>query len=231
MVYDALFQAASATLQELAHRRVKATLGITSVLHTWTRELHLPPHVHAIVSAGGLTEAGWKSMSLKYLFDVKVMGTMLRGKMLTLLREAHQAGKLPATSAELAQLLLRLKRHNWGVYVKKVSATPSTYSNTWADIRTGLRSPTVVSSPSLSMRSPSAPRTVKSPRCRPSDFCAAFCSRWCPKAFRRSGTTVSMQVRPTPSSSGRAARCSAQAPSKRDSTPRGFNPGATHSDI
>ena len=124
MVYDALFQAASATLQELAHRRVKATLGITSVLHTWTRELHLHPHVHAIVSAGGLTEAGWKSMSLKYLFDVKVMGTMLRGKMLTLLREAHQAGKLPATSAELAQLLLRLKRHNWGVYVKKVFRHP-----------------------------------------------------------------------------------------------------------
>jgi len=119
VVYDALFQAASATLQELAHSRVKAALGITLVLHTWTRELHHHPHVHAIVSAGGLTECGWKSMSLKYLFHVEVMGALLRGKMLTLLREAHNAGKLPATSAELEQLLLRLKRHNWVVYVKK----------------------------------------------------------------------------------------------------------------
>ena len=119
VVYDALFQAASATLQELAHTRVKATLGITLVLHTWTRELHLHPHVHAIVSAGGLTESGWKSMSLKYLFDVKVMGTLLRGKMLTLLREAHNAGKLPGTTSELQQLLRQLEQYNWVVYVKK----------------------------------------------------------------------------------------------------------------
>jgi len=119
VVYDALFQAASATLQELARSRVKATLGITLVLHTWTRELNFHPHVHAIVSAGGLTEAGWKSMSLKYLFHVEVMGDLLCGKMLTLLRQAHQAGKLPGTSAELEQLLRRLKQHNWVVYVKK----------------------------------------------------------------------------------------------------------------
>ena len=119
MVYDALFQAASATLQELTHSRFKATLGITLVLHTWTRELHHHPHVHALVSAGGLTESGWKSMSLKYLFHVEVMGTVLCGKMLTLLRDAHKAGKLPGTSSELEQLLRRLKQHNWVVYVKK----------------------------------------------------------------------------------------------------------------
>jgi len=119
VVYDALFQAASATLQELAHSRVKATLGITLVLHTWTRELHHHPHVHAIVSAGGLTESGWKSMSLKYLFHVEVMGALLRGKMLTLLRDAHAAGRLPGTSSELEQLLRRLRQHNWVVYVKK----------------------------------------------------------------------------------------------------------------
>ena len=119
VVYDALFQAASATLQELAHSRFKATLGITLVLHTWTRELHHHPHVHAIVSAGGLTESGWKPMSLKYLFDVEVMGDLLCGKMLTLLREAHKLGKLPGTSAELQLLLRRLKQHHWVVYVKK----------------------------------------------------------------------------------------------------------------
>lgn len=119
VVYDALFQAASATLQELARSRFKATLGITLVLHTWTRELHHHPHVHAIVSAGGLTESGWKSMSLKYLFPVEVMGELLCGKMLTLLREAHKAGELPGTSAALEQLLRRLKQHDWVVYVKK----------------------------------------------------------------------------------------------------------------
>jgi hypothetical protein len=39
--------------------------------------------------------------------------------MLTLLREAHQAGKLPATTSELQQLLRQIEQHNWVVYVKK----------------------------------------------------------------------------------------------------------------
>ena len=69
-VYDALFQAASETLQELASTHVGAMLGITMVLHTWTRELHHHPHVHVIVTAGGLTDSGCKPMSLKYLFPV-----------------------------------------------------------------------------------------------------------------------------------------------------------------
>ena len=47
------------------------------------------------------------------------MGTLLCGKMLTLLHEAHKAGKLPVTSAELELLLRRLDQHNWVVYVKK----------------------------------------------------------------------------------------------------------------
>jgi hypothetical protein len=67
-VYDALFHAASETLLELGHTHQGATLGITMVLHTWTRELEFHPHVHAIVTAGGLAEVGWKPMSLKYLF-------------------------------------------------------------------------------------------------------------------------------------------------------------------
>lgn len=119
-VYDALFHAASETLQELGRTRVDATLGITMVLHTWTRELHHHPHVHAIVTAGGLTDSGWKPMSLKYLFPVDVMGEMLRGKMQTRLRELHRAGELPETNASLERLMQQLEEHDsWVVYVKK----------------------------------------------------------------------------------------------------------------
>ena len=119
-VYDALFQAASETLQELASTHVGAMLGITMVLHTWTRELHHHPHVHAIVTAGGLTDSGWKPMSLKYLFPVDVMGELLRGKMQTRLRELHRAGELPETSESLERLMQQLEKHDsWVVYVKK----------------------------------------------------------------------------------------------------------------
>lgn len=123
-VYDALFRAASDTLLELGHTRAKATLGVTMVLHTWTRELQFHPHVHAIVTAGGLAESEWKPISLKYLFPVKVMGELLRGKMQTCLRELHQAKKLPETDASLEQLMQRLNQHNWVVYVKKAFRHP-----------------------------------------------------------------------------------------------------------
>lgn len=120
VVYDALFQSASETLQELADTRMHATLGITMVLHTWTQELHYHPHVHAIVTAGGLTESGWKPMSLKYLFAVEVMGELLRGKMLSRLRELRRVGKLPQTSENFERLMQQLANHErWVVYVKK----------------------------------------------------------------------------------------------------------------
>ena len=123
-VYDALFHAASETLLELGHTRKHATLGITMVLHTWTRELQHHPHVHAIVTAGGLTESGWKSIGLKYLFDVEVMGSLLRGKMQSQLRELHRAGRLPETNASFARLMHQLAQHDWVVYVKKAFRHP-----------------------------------------------------------------------------------------------------------
>ncbi len=53
-VFDALLRSAGRTLLEFRHRNLDSTLGVTLVLHTWTRELDFHPHVHAIVSAGGL---------------------------------------------------------------------------------------------------------------------------------------------------------------------------------
>ena len=67
-VYNALFKAASRALG-LADTKLDATLGVTMVLHTWTRELLFHPHVHAIVTAGGLAHDGstWVPRP-KYLF-------------------------------------------------------------------------------------------------------------------------------------------------------------------
>jgi len=75
-LFAALFASASATLLELGRSRLDAQLGITMVLHTWTRDLRFHPHVHAIVTAGGLALDGarWASSSRKYLFPVRVTG-------------------------------------------------------------------------------------------------------------------------------------------------------------
>jgi hypothetical protein len=60
-----------------------AELGITQVLHTWARDLSLHPHVHCIVTTGGLSAAGkWVDSRGCFLFPVAVMSRLFRGKFL-----------------------------------------------------------------------------------------------------------------------------------------------------
>lgn len=125
-LFGALFSAASETLLELGDSRLGARLGITMVLHTWTRDLCFHPHVHALVTAGGLVEDGtrWVPSSRKYLFPVEVMGTLLRGKMMEALRALH-AENVFANFADFAdpqafdRLMACLARTVWVVHAKK----------------------------------------------------------------------------------------------------------------
>ncbi|MBX5484380.1 MAG: IS91 family transposase [Myxococcaceae bacterium] len=126
-VFGALFSAASETLLELGDTRLEARLGITMVLHTWTRELRLHPHVHALVTAGGLATDGsrWAPSNRKYLFPVEVMGTLLRGKMMAALRALHARDTFasfeefadPEAFDRLMSKLARAKK--WIVYAKR----------------------------------------------------------------------------------------------------------------
>jgi hypothetical protein len=126
-VFGALFASASETLLELGETRLGARLGITMVLHTWTRELRFHPHVHALVTAGGLALDGsrWAQSNRKYLFPVEVMGALLRGKMLAALRTLHRRGTFtrfadfndPEGFDRLMQKLASAKR--WIVYAKR----------------------------------------------------------------------------------------------------------------
>lgn len=125
VVYDALFHAAAQTLVELGTTRLRARVAATLVLHTWTRELDFHPHVHAIVSAGGLALDGsrWIHARRGYLFPVKVMGKLLRGKVLAELRDAHAAGRLPAEGVlrdpmAFDHILASVAKLAWNVYAK-----------------------------------------------------------------------------------------------------------------
>jgi hypothetical protein len=120
LVYSVLLQAASATLLELGESRWQVRLGVTTILHTWTRDLRYHPHVHALVTAGGLTDSGQRFVRRpgRYLFPVKVMGELLRGKVLAALRDLHRHHRLPVTDPEFAALCARLARPRWVVYAK-----------------------------------------------------------------------------------------------------------------
>ena len=126
LIYDALFHAASETLLELGRSRLGAELAITTVLHTWTRELKFHPHVHAIVSAGGLSLDGtrWIAAGRNYLFPVTVMGQLLRGKMLDTLRDLHRRRQLDGFDEfqdpqRFDELMSTLARQSWNTYAKK----------------------------------------------------------------------------------------------------------------
>jgi hypothetical protein len=58
VIYDLLFESATRTLLEFGRSRLHAQIGVTAVLHTWTRDLRFHPHVHCIVTAGGLDDDG-----------------------------------------------------------------------------------------------------------------------------------------------------------------------------
>ena len=132
-VYRTLMQCAAATLTEFAAnpRWLGATPAFTLVLHTWTQDLRLHIHVHALMACGGLDDQGqWcaPKRSATFLFPVHALSKVLRGKFLDALARAGAAGTLdkdPASTAHerqarLSQLLL----HDWVVYAKTPLAGP-----------------------------------------------------------------------------------------------------------
>src|SRR6516165_10760788 len=58
--YGALIKAAAAAIIVLARdpRWVGGTVGVLAVLHTWTQRLIFHPHVHCLVTGGGLSDDG-----------------------------------------------------------------------------------------------------------------------------------------------------------------------------
>jgi hypothetical protein len=124
-VYGALFRAASSTLLEFGERRLSGTIGATLVLHTWTRDLRFQPHVHAIVTGGGLSPNGkqWCSVRRDYLFPVKLMSRVFRGKMIDELVRAYEDNEFARFGdfddpEAFSRLVNRLWKLPWVVYAK-----------------------------------------------------------------------------------------------------------------
>jgi hypothetical protein len=129
-IYDLIFASASEALLALCRdpQRLGAQIGVTAVLHTWSRDLSFHPHLHCIVTGGGLSLDGarWVAGSARYLFPVRVLGALFRGKFLAGLTGAYAQNELtlaggaaalsnPATFASLRDQLYRTR---WVVYAK-----------------------------------------------------------------------------------------------------------------
>lgn len=91
-LYNILFRASAEALQQLAldPRFLGARLGLVGVLHTWTRALLYHPHVHYIVTGGGLSQDGtWKYSREDFLVPVKALSLIFRAKFRDLLKKTE----------------------------------------------------------------------------------------------------------------------------------------------
>ncbi len=121
-----LFEAAANSLLQLGAdpRRLGGQLGITAVLHTWTRDLRFHPHIHCVVTGGGLNEVGdrWIAARRRYLFPAKVLSRLFRGKLLAAIERARRLGELHCPELTDPKTFARFKdalyKKNWVVYSK-----------------------------------------------------------------------------------------------------------------
>ena len=130
LLYETLFAAASGTLTEFAAsaRHLGGEAAYTLVLHTWKQNLGRHVHVHALVAGGALTPAGeWVRPKRGFLFPVRALSKVFRGKFVAALTAQRMAGHLPtmAADSEWQRLRAALYAHAWVVYAKQPLGGPA----------------------------------------------------------------------------------------------------------
>jgi len=136
VVYDLLFPASAATLQEIAAdpKHLGAEIGFLRVLHTWGQNLQIHPHVHCVIPSGGLSpdHQRWVHPRYPFFLPVGVLSRVFRGKFVTGLKLAFRQRKLlfpgslkPLANEKAFHAFLRpLFRQDWVVYAKKPFGGP-----------------------------------------------------------------------------------------------------------
>jgi hypothetical protein len=133
-LYDLLMRSAAATLRAVAAnpKRLGAVVGVLMVLHTWGQNLHHHPHVHCVVTGGGLScndqgdidvSPRWLACRPGFFLPVRVLSRVFRGQFLAGLRAAGDAGRLvwpPALAGPGARAAwyAALCAPEWVVYAK-----------------------------------------------------------------------------------------------------------------
>jgi Putative transposase/Transposase zinc-binding domain len=137
VIYDLLFRTSAETLLEVARNpeHLGAEIGFFSVLHTWSQQLNIHPHVHCVVPAGGLSpdHSRWIHARENYFLPKKVLRKVFRGKFVSALKRAFQNGqlnfhadlKLLANPKTFAAWLRPLFREKWVVYLKPPFGGPA----------------------------------------------------------------------------------------------------------
>jgi len=131
VIYGLLFQCVWATLKAFAGdpKRLSGELGMTAVLHTWGQNLSQHVHLHCLIPGGALSAQGqWHPAKSNYLFPVRALSRVFRGKLVSALRAAARRGELHRVTrpGDIDHTLAALMQTEWVVYSKAcVSRTES----------------------------------------------------------------------------------------------------------
>jgi len=136
-LFALLFETVSSTLLDIARdpKHLGALVGVTAVLHTWARNLSFHPHLHCIVTAGGLApdDKAWVPSAERFILPVKVLSRLFRGRFLAALADMHARGDLMLTggaapfadAAAFSTLRDALYKKAWVVYAKAPFTSPT----------------------------------------------------------------------------------------------------------
>ena len=122
-LFTLLFEAASQTLLQFAadEKYLGAVGGITAVLHTWGQDLSFHPHLHCIVSGGGVKDKRWvgaKRKNAKFLFPVDAMKQVYKGIFLKKLRQMLANRLLQTKGIDTDEAIKQAGYKSWNVYAK-----------------------------------------------------------------------------------------------------------------
>ncbi|MFQ5745161.1 MAG: transposase zinc-binding domain-containing protein, partial [Acidobacteriota bacterium] len=101
-----LFQAGAQTLLQFGQNRFGGKIGFTMILHTWDQLLRPHFHLHCLVPAGALAHdrSRWIRGNPKFLFAVRALSKVFRGKFLDGLRRLAERGRLATPAGDLPRL-------------------------------------------------------------------------------------------------------------------------------
>ena len=130
-MFKLLFDAASKTLLQFAkdEKYLGGKCSITAVLHTWGQQLSFHPHVHCIVSGGGVDDNNnWikaKRSNNKFLFPVAALQDVYKGIFLKGLRQLLQQQALQLQGIDAEKIIKQAGYKKWNVYAKSPFGTVS----------------------------------------------------------------------------------------------------------
>jgi Putative transposase/Transposase zinc-binding domain len=131
-MYRLLFQAVWQTLNAFStnYKRLKGQLGVTCVLHTWGQNLSQHVHLHCLIP-GVTLASNQRHIELakgQYLYPIKALQRKYRGKLVSLIRQAYQAGELQRIKQpqEVTSVLNTVMQKTWVIYIKPYLTQPDT---------------------------------------------------------------------------------------------------------